>query len=286
MLLIGSRALIANDIDIGRKPIDYDFIATYDEYRNFVKTHKPASAYPMDGSHMVCKFKDGRIVEFEIAWENTSTADILALEGDREYASLPMLLLLKESHKYKRNSPHFNKTMKDVKLLRTLAKIPTEWKALLKKRETETYNYSHPKLNQSKQDFFTDAVDYKYDHDTIHLAIKHLDRPAYTYYMEDGAEVSTSKEKFFTLNEKYRLYGVLEESYTLALERSQIPNNFVLDRNVSFKIALSKVCTSITSGWFRKYAYDNFEKVCLLYNPNYVDKFQDALNRGIILPFK
>jgi hypothetical protein len=286
MLLIGSRALIQNGVDIGRKPIDYDYICTYDEYTQFVKDNNPSAAYPADGSHMVCKFKDGRIFEFEIAWEGSSAEDILAIEGDREYASLPMLRLLKESHKYKKNTPHFAKTMADLKLLRALADIPKEWKTLLKKREKESYDYSHPKLNQNKKNFFSDSVDYKYDHDTIHEAVKHLDRPAYTYYMEDGQEVMTNKSKFFSLPEQTRLYGVLEEALVLALERHQIPNDFNPKPLDSFKIALSKVCTSITSGWFRKYAYDNYDKVCGLYSDNYVNKFKEALDAGLIKPFE
>ena len=68
MLLIGSQALIKNGVDIGRTPRDYDYICSYDEYSKFVKEHKPPMAYPEDGSHMVAKFKDGRIFEFEIAW--------------------------------------------------------------------------------------------------------------------------------------------------------------------------------------------------------------------------
>jgi hypothetical protein len=286
MLLIGSHALVKNGVDIGRKPMDYDFISTYDEYAAFVKENKPSQAYPLDGSHMVCKFKDGRICEFEIAWPESSAEAILSIEQGHEYASLPMLRLIKESHKYKRNSPHFLKTMIDLKKLRSMVDVPKDWKNLLKLRETESYNYSHPRLNQSKKDFFTDAVDYKYDHDTIHMAVKHLDRPAYSYYMVDGEEVMTSKKKFFDLPEEYRLYGVLEESYVLALERHQIPNEYAPKPDMSFRIALSKVCTSITSGWFREYAYDNYEKVCELYSDNYVTNFKTALEAGEILPFK
>lgn len=283
MLMIGSRALIANGIDIGRKPVDFDYISTYDEYCKFVSDNKPAGAYPLDGSHMVCKFKDGRIYEFEIAWDGSSAADILAFEGDREYASLVTLRLLKESHKYKRNSPHFYKTMKDVKLLRSLVKIPKELKPLLKKREKETYNYSHPKLNQSKQDFFTDAVDYQYEHDDIHEAIAIDDRPAYTNFMKDGAEVQTDMKKWDTLPFRIKMNAALEESGVLALERSVIPFN--TNPRKAFEFALAKLSTSISSGKFRKFCYDNFETIVDNYRADYYDKFKVALAAGKIRKF-
>lgn len=282
MLLIGSRALVANGIDIGRKPVDFDYIATYDEYKQFVKDNEPPVAYPSDGSHMVCKFKDGRIFEFEIAWEDSSAADILALEGDREYASLAILRLLKESHKYKRNSPHFMKTMRDVKLLRGLVNIPKEYKELLKKREKETYNYSHPKLSQSKKDFFTDAVQYVYDHDTIHLAIAIQDRPAYTHFMKDGAEVESDMKKWDTLPFEIKLNAALEESGVLALERSVVPFN--TDPKKAFGMALAKLSTSISSGKFRKFCYDNFETILANYRPEYYDKFLAGLEAGVVKP--
>ena len=135
-----------------------------------------------------------------------------------------------------------------------------------------------------KENFFTNNVKYVYDHDTIHAAVKLLDRPAYTYYMQDGAEVNCDKIKFYEQPEIVRLCGVLEESYVLALERSVIP--FKSDPDKAFKMALQKVCTSITGGWFREYAWQNYDKVLELYHKSYVDKFNVALSKGEILPFK
>lgn len=282
MLLIGSRALMSHGIDIGRKPLDHDYIATYDEYVAFVKANNPMSAYPMDASHMVVKLK-ASIYEFEIAWEGSSAEDILAAEKGNETASLPMLRLLKESHKYKRNSPHFHKTMQDIKLLRGLTEIPKEWKALLKKREKETYTYAHPKLNQSKEEFFTDAVNYKYDHDTIHLAIAIDEKPAYTNFMKDGAEVLSDMKKWDGLPFRIKLNAAIEETGVLALERSVIPFN--TDPRQAFTFALSKLSTSISSGKFRKFCYDNFDTIIDNYRSDYYDRFKSALDAGVIKDF-
>ena len=90
-------------------------------------------------------------------------------------------------------------------------------------------------------------------------------------------------EKFKAQPEIVKLYGVLEESYVLALERAIIP--FGTDPKRAFDIALEKVCTSITSGVFREYAWQNYFKVQELYHESFVQKFNTALAAGKILPF-
>ena len=197
------------------------------------------------------------------------------------------------SHRFKKNSIHFHKTMNDILLMRKNGGVITEdlWDIFVK-REKETYNYNHPKLNVSKENFFKDDnILYKYDHDSIHTTLSILVKPAYTYFLKEGSEVLTSKEKFFNVDENVRLYAVLEESLVLALERSLIPYNFEPDPEKMFLFALNKVCTSITSGYFRQYAYDNYHKVIEIfksYNKSnwYVEKFKEGLNKGLVLPFK
>ncbi len=79
-----------------------------------------------------------------------------------------------------------------------------------------------------------------------------------------------------------RLYGVLEEAYVLALERSQIPFAGKVTPRQSFDIAIEKVCTSITSGWFREFAWENYDKVVELYRDDYVEKFKAGVDKGIV----
>ena len=169
------------------------------------------------------------------------------------------------------------------------ATIPEELQEVLKKREAETYNYAHPNLNVSSNDFFKgDEVPYIYDHDSIHEAIALLGEPAYKQYMKDGSEVMTSKEKFFAAPEHVRLLGVYEESCVLALERSQIPFGDEVSPKESFVMALSKVCTSITSGWFREYAWEQYGAVMHFYHAmgedDYVNRFKS--NDHMLRPFK
>ena len=242
----------------------------------------------------------GAHIEFDIAQPGDSTdlliqyckanPQSLFLNNGDFVAPVDVLYLLKMSHRYKKNSPHFFKTMNDIHFMRSLgAKIPPELEEVFKLREKETYNYSHPNLDVKSKDFFKgDEVPYVYDHDPIHEAVAVLGVPAYKSYMKDDSEVMTSKEKFFEQENHIRLLGVYEESCVLALERSQIPFNFEVPARQSFVMALSKVCTSITSGWFREYAYENFHVVMKFYESmgetDYIERFK--ANSHMVKPFK
>lgn len=308
MLLIGSRALVVHGL-LTRTPKDYDVIGTYEDIQNFVHSQPNVKSFlpAHDGKKMIAIIDD-KIWEFEIAWEGSSGAELLnyvngkVRDGDwdifptvinGELFSIPtlnILYALKMSHRYLKNSPHFLKTMRDIKLLRSHGcSIPDDLKTWFRKREKETYTYAHPKLNVKKGDFFKgDGIKYVYDHDSIHVAMKHLEQPAYTYFKKDGSEVACDKIKFFAATPEARLYSVLEEGYVLALERSQIPYDGKEDKPTarrSFEIALMKVCTSITSGWWREFAWEHYDEVMALYNQDlgYVNRFWEAVRVGIVI---
>jgi hypothetical protein len=47
-----------------------------------------------------------------------------------------------------------------------------------------------------------------------------------------------------------------------------------------------KVCTSITSGWFREYAWENYHRVLQMYSDDFVVQFKQGLAEGKVKPFK
>lgn len=327
MLIIGSQALAYHFPLAGIVPRDTDIICTLQEFRDYMTRFEKGDVIlckPLSASKIHVRTKDGWNYEFEIA-EAGNTAqwllDNYSIGQPGDFAPPHVLLALKLSHRYLRNSPHFLKTMQTIQFLRsqrvTLGAKLTDWLPI---REAATYVYNHPKLNVSKDAFFDgDGVDYIYDHDTIHLTqaltlewdepgnqncYSFRAVPAYTYYMKDGSDVMTSKEKFMSAEEAIRLRGVYEETCVLALERSQIPFNmmpteegvpvwFDRDRSgpsprKSFEYALMKVCTSITSGWFREYAWENYDKVIDLYNElgedDYIKRF--TANQHLLKPYQ
>lgn len=291
MVIVGSRAMkFHNVLSEGREVNDWDFICTFSEFRKWTRENKLIilSCTPLSDNSYHVRLDSGMNYEFEIAWEGSSGDDLLnSVDGD--YLSPSWQLAMKLSHRYLKNSPHFLKTMKDIQHLRNICELDDNQKEWLKKREIETYTYKHPRLDRDKEAFFNDdGIRYVYDHDSIHETIALLEKPAYTNYSIDGEEVLSSKDKFFSCPDWVRLNGVYEETCVLALERSQIPYDFSPEPRKSFEKALMKVCTSITSGWFREFSWENYDKVLALYirlgENDYIKRFNS--NKHLLRAYK
>jgi hypothetical protein len=168
------------------------------------------------------------------------------------------------------------------------AVVPMRYLTWVKARTKETLTRKHPKLNTSKKVFFNpdDGIKYVYDHDSIHRAVAFTQGiPVYTLFQKDGEEVFSDKKKFFDLPFEYQLQSVAEEAAVLAVERAHVPHGKMSPRD-AWVYAVEKVCTTISSGWWREFAYENYYKVMEIYPMDYLEKFKTALSRGTILPFK
>lgn len=292
MILIGSRALVFRNPNIlGRLPKDFDFMATEEEALNWLEKQNITDITRENGKIIsrqnMCEFEIIESGKSNEMFRDIVENDPQTLKTD--FGLIPnfnLLFTLKCSHKYKKSSPHFWKNCRDYHIMKAAgAKILPEYQEFFKLREKETYDYKHPKLNVKKEDFFKgDQVEYIYDHDSIHQAVKLTSQPAYRYYMKEGSEVFSDKIKFFDCSEEIRLCSALEESAVLALERSLIPHPNKLTPEQAFQFALSKVCSSITSGWYREYCYENaFTVLRMSKNYKYFDMFQDGLKKGIVI---
>lgn len=315
MLLIGSKAWELNGgCSLGRPSKDLDIICPKEEFFETLQWLNDRERFTIlkikiQGEHGEIHVKEEKTGIFTIdasftdvpgqltesnrqlrehlwntkdVWSNIATGAILVPElGFTAVAPLSVLLALKESHKYK-GGVHFQKTRKDILAMRDDVSCGTkpEWiKAWQKDREKATLKKA-PVLAQNKSTFFNENVPYIYEHDTIHQSVKHLDKPAYLYYAKQDAEVMSDKQLFEAAPEVVKLYGVLEEAYVLALERAVIPHQ--VEPKKAFDVALEKVCTTITSGFFREYAWENYDNVQKLYHDSYVNKFLLALKEGKI----
>lgn len=286
-LMIGSMALY-----LGREPKDYDIITDRQSADRFISELGDRVISSKKTRWGMTYFINGMMpVEFEYT-ENTNTGHELIKLAEL-YPIKDTIYAVKMSHRYLRNSPHFNKTMGDIHYLRRLgAKMDDLLQDWCNRREKETLDYSHPSLNRNKKDFFSgDGINYIYDHDDIHKAVAIKSRPAYLEYACDDSEVLSSRTKFFAQGYDVKLNGVIEESCVLALERMLIPNylqndiEFNNNADRAFDIALKKVCSSITSGWFREFAWENYYNARYMYyryHRDYVDKFFSKLSKGEI----
>lgn len=306
MFCVGSTALAFFKINLNRKSKDVDLICSDEQYKNYIKgfmssgyrviglENKPNTkvAFLQDtfnGATKIVEASLWRLDEYYKVGSDSWLYDNLSddywemFNGVR-YVTPPVVLMMKLSHRYKKDSVHFHKTRQDILMLRQQGvELDDYLKEILVEREKLT-NPSGYKLNVNKKEFFTDNVPYKYDHDSLHIAVAWPNPPAYTWYMQDNAEVMCSKGKFFALPESTRLEGVFEEACVLALERAIIPHG--TDPTKAFEIALEKVCTSITKGWFREYAWENYDKVRAMFNPDRLTGlYAEGQSRGTIKPY-
>lgn len=300
--LIGSAALLRHGI-ILREPGDIDLVGTYKEISAWVRRTYPGRVRELlptnEGKKLVARIKDGPIIDAELVWPGNSSEALLKLITDEvqagedglHVAPADVCMMLKQTHRFLRNSPFFLKTRRDLMALREMGvQFPERHREFYTRRLRETLDYSHPSLNRNKQSFFSDdGVGYVYDHDTIHLAVMLHDKPAYEFFKEDEAEVFCSKDLFGALPHDIKVSAVYEESCVLAVERCMVPFENQ-DPERAFLMALEKVCTSITSGWFRTFAWENYDAAVEMFRANqgdrlYWNRFQVALEDGLIEPY-
>ncbi len=281
MLLIGSSALQESGFDIGRKPADIDMLTSPDGLEHFKKSDNWDSYIPTSESKWVFR-KAGKIYEVEVAWPGSSGELILNRAGSACLATPAICLMLKLSHRYLKNSPHFLKTMRDIQLIRAAdVVLDDELQDILRLREQETYWYEHPNLNRTKDEFFVDV--YQFDHDSLHDAVALMDDPAYTNFQKSEVEVDCDMNKFMEQPIDIQLAAVYEEAAVLALERSFIPHG--RDQRWAFAKALEKVCSSITSGRFREFAWEHYDDVMELKSkvePLYTVSFFEGIVNGTV----
>jgi hypothetical protein len=299
IVVIGSAAVdeyIPNHRPIG----DVDIIGRYDDVIAYFKFMHCTSIYPVKGNKVIGHGK-GVTFEAEIAWPNTTSewlfeyvkkSDCIREDiGDftHHYTPLYVCYALKMSHRFLKDSPHFRKTMDDILFLQgNLGKteVHEDLKEWYRKRTAETYDYSLPNLNQNKKAFFDNSNNiYSYNHDDIHEAVKIFPKPAYQYYSTPGQEVLSSQERFRECGRLIQIAGVVEESCVLAIERCLEPFPGMKTPRQAYEMALEKVCTSITSGWFREFAWNNYHSALAVYPANYFERFIKALTEGRIRRF-
>ncbi|GBC03328.1 hypothetical protein RclHR1_05070012 [Rhizophagus clarus] len=226
-------------------------------------------------------------------------------------APLKILEALKTSHIYW--PADFHKNIADLHLLRILLDCnklnkvsiqplcspqrdePIE--LMLKTRIIETEIIrgepgAHINLNMSNEDFLDNEdnlfVQRHIPHDDLHELVKYGDHPIYQSLKEDQSKAWIKKSLFEKLDHQSKLNCVKEEAMVIALERFLIP---MISKNQekSYKLALARICTTLTKGWFRKFAIDNYpqitnlDKDLLSIAHNVIKKFPIKQKRPVVI---
>lgn len=131
-------------------------------------------------------------------------------------------------------------------------------------------------LNMSVDDFFDDGVKKIYNHDMLHEMFAFENKPLYLKMQENHSKAFCSIDLWneFTQDQKNKV--VAEETYVIAAERILIPTNWEKPTKMAYNYALTKVCTTLTSGFFRDWAIDHYPEVWKLFDKN---KFMDVKSK-------
>lgn len=151
----------------------------------------------------------------------------------------------------------WDKHKRDVLALSTFCEIiPSLFNALTDHWRCELGNKEYLNLNRSKDEFFNDHVEYKYDHDELHAMVSAPNEPIYKKILKDGSDVMVCKEKFTLLafDEQVKLFQ--EEICTIAIERYVIHGMPALK---AYNSALKKTITRLTKNWASDFITSNMQ---------------------------
>lgn len=176
---------------------------------------------------------------------------------------------------------HWQKTMSDIRYLRKKGakKDVKLYSALYKHWLLVHDNKSRLSLAKTKEDFFTDGVQYIIDHDKLHEIVAPMGVPMYTIVRKEGEEVLIDREKFNNLEKYSQLRLFLEEVHVIMAERYLIPTNFEMSNIEAYHRALKKTIVDLTKNWAHEFMVDNYEFYMYNREFDWVDKVKEELNK-------
>lgn len=175
------------------------------------------------------------------------------------YATPDALYTIKMSHlgwdnamwnKHKNDLLHFKHKGCNV--------IADLYQELLSFWKTELGDKDFLSLDQDKEKFFTDEVDYKYDHDLLHEMASYPELPIYTKCLKEGKQVLIDKAKFDKLEFKDQIRMFKEEVSVICFERWVIPHSKSWVE--AYPWAVRKTVTTLTKGWATDFLLRNLDE--------------------------
>lgn len=315
MIIIGSRAETARHVIKRIVKGDWDFICTRQEYDEFLATHvheidgirnvhDKVKVVSIRGRLRLCEFEIAEPGNADPAWQLLMQQKNMHKQkmpswwklGDVACPSRQQLAQIKRAHLYYEKG--FDKHIRDYHALR-MKDQPWDHDWV----QRRYYQVRDMKLDMKKislkkdaKTFFDQSADRikpLYVHDDIHKAIANPKAPAYTLFQTE--EVYCSQEMFEALPHSEQCRAVWEEAQTLAIERLLAPyhnqgNWFGMSRQPTpeqaFRWGLMRVCTTITSGWFRRFAVENWETVMVNAPRDYWERFKKEVRAGNVQLYK
>jgi hypothetical protein len=295
MLIIGSEALKSIFPD-SREPADLDLIVPNAHVRSVAVKYGEIKSE--DEQFIVVHQANGKKVEIMVAIPGNAMWMYLdrykAFEGEH-YIDVHGLYSLKKSHvhiplKFEKHIWDYSRLHKEVGGIDIMPEITKQNTLDIKERTKK--KFASPSLKKSVKEFFGQSeglVKSWFVHDHIHRVMAHYDGiPLYEKMQRDLSLAWCEKDLWEKFSFEDKCKCVLEEAYVIALERRIIPILFGGEKGYfSPKAALHwsmmRVCTTLTSGWFREFATNNYLEITgTYYDPNYVKKFLSHVEDGRI----
>lgn len=262
MLLIGSRALSYWTEFKASAGSDYDFLVDPDT--DCSPQPELVDFMPTFGQEVPASFRSGEFVSTPL-----QEVEVCSLEG---------LAAIKRSHLWRDYFWDKHIAQYNSHLRRHLNKEHRPWINDRAKLLKESLRYSQPSLKQTNEDFFDDAVDKKYDHDWLHELVAYGEHPIYLDMKRDFSLAWCEKDMWDEFPQDKKVKCVAEEAYVIALERFLIPKDWQYSYVGAYLTALKKVCTTLTSGWFRDFAIDNLPEIMAQFEKQKVESLKEKLN--------
>ncbi len=276
-IVIGSRAakFWYNSF---RRPKDWDLLVTDDELSNFGDIKKTSET----------KFRAGKIElepirsdSMRLLAEVNKYSPTMEMDGMECIVACPRsLLALKRSHIH--YPLHWSKTIRDYHFLKRRVKLEGDYqkiadlRAMEKPRDRAGYS-----LNVKNEEFFAGSerfVQRVYLHDDLHAATCYYDAPLWSRCKKNPDKALIDEGLFRQLDHSDQIKMVQEEAFVIALERRIIPKR-TEDHIEAFRYGLMRICTTLTRGWFREFAVENYYEI-RRFDWDFVGKFEQAREAG------
>lgn len=280
MILIGSRAsnhyynctVRDTDIVITEKELNEVFGLSFED-----SPLKNKAALKVDGVEFINQDKTLNDADLPVDQFTLIPLKIAGKEVNVYLPTLEYLYAIRRSHVFRPlNFPKHIWHLTMIQSVLDISSISEECRAFLKDRIKLTkaaYGDRVPKLNKTNMDFFDDPVKKIYEHDDLHEIVAFMDEPIYLKMKRDKEMAMCEKDMWEDLTHQQKIWCVQEESMVIALERFLITGT-INNPRIAFLKALEKVCTNLTSGWFRDFAIDNYVE-CRNLNVDFWKIFQD-----------
>lgn len=220
--------------------------------------------------------------EFLLADKTIFLKDLLSKYKSGQKVSNADLLILKAGHLHV-PSRKWQKHMNDYILLKALCNYPIRgYRKKVEKHIADTntrHNIHQMKLKGvTKDEFFDDAVVKYYDHDYLHEQLAIDGVPAYTLMQKQDGSVMCHKDLWDGLTQQQRLNCATEESMVIGLERFIIPSleksQSVMPNHMAFRKGVEKLCTTLSSGWFRTFCHNHYTEIVNNFNEQLINNFK------------